>query len=221
LPARRICLAPFYCYSERVPPLPAATPIRIAVVAEDPLARAGLVALVTAHSELTLVAQGSPAEASTLATRADVLLWDVGTDAADTAFVDAASVVALVPDERQASASLAAGALAVLSRDVPASRLVAAMAAVNVGLLVIDESFADLLGRRDSTLAPPVEPLTPRELEVLTLLGEGLSNKAIAARLGISESTAKFHVNSILAKLGVANRSEAIVHASRLGLVVL
>jgi DNA-binding NarL/FixJ family response regulator len=95
------------------------------------------------------------------------------------------------------------------------------VAAANEGLLVVDDAFRDMLGRRDGAVEPPAEPLTRRELEVLTLLGQGLSNKAIASHLGISESTAKFHVNSILGKLGVASRSEAIVHASRLGLVIL
>jgi DNA-binding NarL/FixJ family response regulator len=66
-----------------------------------------------------------------------------------------------------------------------------------------------------------VEPLTPREGEVLRLIAEGLPNKTIAARLEISESTVKFHVNAILGKLGVESRSEAIVQAARLGLVIL
>ena len=65
------------------------------------------------------------------------------------------------------------------------------------------------------------EGLTAREREVLALLAEGLANKAIAARLGISEHTAKFHVNAILAKLGAESRSAAIVKAARLGLVAL
>jgi DNA-binding CsgD family transcriptional regulator len=63
--------------------------------------------------------------------------------------------------------------------------------------------------------------LTPREREVLALLAEGLSNKAIADRLAISEHTAKFHVNAVLAKLGVQRRTEAVVRAARLGLVTL
>ena len=66
-----------------------------------------------------------------------------------------------------------------------------------------------------------MEPLTPREGQVLGLLAEGLSNRAIATRLGISELTAKFHVNAILGKLGAETRSEAIVLAVRLGLVAL
>jgi DNA-binding CsgD family transcriptional regulator len=65
------------------------------------------------------------------------------------------------------------------------------------------------------------ESLTPRELEVLQLLAQGLPNKQIAQRLGISDHTAKFHVNAILGKLGVQSRSEAIVQAVRMGLVLL
>ena len=65
------------------------------------------------------------------------------------------------------------------------------------------------------------EPLTARELEVLELLAQGLPNKSIAARLGISDQTVKFHVASIVAKLGVANRTEAVRVAFRQGLVTL
>jgi DNA-binding NarL/FixJ family response regulator len=65
------------------------------------------------------------------------------------------------------------------------------------------------------------EPLTPRETEVLQLLVGGFSNKRIASALAISEHTAKFHVNSILAKLGARGRTDAVVRAARLGLVVL
>ena len=66
-----------------------------------------------------------------------------------------------------------------------------------------------------------IEPLTPRELEVLELVTEGLSNKAIAERLGISDQTVKFHLASILGKLGASNRTEAVRRAVRLGLVTL
>jgi len=66
-----------------------------------------------------------------------------------------------------------------------------------------------------------VEPLTPREQEVLELLAEGLPNKAIAARLGISDQTVKFHVASISAKLGATNRTEAVRLALRRGLLTL
>jgi DNA-binding NarL/FixJ family response regulator len=65
------------------------------------------------------------------------------------------------------------------------------------------------------------EPLTPREVQVLELLAEGLANKAIAGRLGISDQTVKFHVAAILGKLGVANRTEAVRAAVRRGVITL
>jgi DNA-binding NarL/FixJ family response regulator len=65
-----------------------------------------------------------------------------------------------------------------------------------------------------------VEHLTPREQEVLQLLAQGLSNKLIAGRLGISDHTVKFHLNAILGKLGAQSRTEAIAQAARLGLVL-
>jgi len=66
-----------------------------------------------------------------------------------------------------------------------------------------------------------IEPLTPREREVLELVAEGMSNRAIAERLAISEHTVKFHVNTIYRKLGVSTRTEAVVHGARLGLLAL
>ena len=90
---------------------------------------------------------------------------------------------------------------------------------------MLDESFVSAL-LADVREAPPpapdlVESLTPREIEVLQLLSQGLPNKGIAQRLGISDHTVKFHVNAILGKLGVQSRGEAIVQAVRLGLVTL
>ena len=67
----------------------------------------------------------------------------------------------------------------------------------------------------------PVERMTARELQVLELLADGLANKAIAARLGVSDETVKFHLSSILGKLGVANRTEAVRRAIRLGLIAI
>ncbi len=66
-----------------------------------------------------------------------------------------------------------------------------------------------------------VEPLTAREIQVLELLAEGLANKAIAGQLGISDQTVKFHVASVLAKLGAANRTDAVRRAVRTGLISL
>jgi DNA-binding NarL/FixJ family response regulator len=96
---------------------------------------------------------------------------------------------------------------------------------------------AILLGAADSPPGPPstereafdalddelaqAEPLTPREVQVLELLAEGLPNKAIAARLGISDQTVKFHVSSISGKLGALNRTDAVRRAARRGLITL
>ena len=67
----------------------------------------------------------------------------------------------------------------------------------------------------------PFEPLTARELEVLGHLADGLSNKAIAARLGISDETVKFHLSAVFGKLGASNRTDAVRHALRKGLIEL
>jgi DNA-binding NarL/FixJ family response regulator len=98
-------------------------------------------------------------------------------------------------------------------------------------LAVVDRDFISALTSSGQPLAPktwddrevesPIEELTPRELAALRLLAEGLPNKTIALRLGISEHTVKFHVNAILGKLGVASRTEAVVRATRLGLILL
>jgi DNA-binding CsgD family transcriptional regulator len=69
--------------------------------------------------------------------------------------------------------------------------------------------------------APPAQQLTPREIEVLGMLAEGLGNKTIARRLGISEHTVKFHVGSILAKLDASSRTEAVTLGARRGLIML
>ena len=85
--------------------------------------------------------------------------------------------------------------------------------------------FIDDVRLRPETMliddAPDVETLTPREIEVLELVAEGLQNKAIAARLGISDQTVKFHLTSISGKLGAANRTDAVRRAVRRGLITL
>jgi DNA-binding NarL/FixJ family response regulator len=130
--------------------------------------------------------------------------------------------VALLPDETHAAAAWAAGAQGLLLRDADAERLAAAVTAVAHGLTAFDSALvAALAPVRDQAPLPAPETLTPRELEVLRLLAEGLSNKAIARRLGISEHTVKFHANAILGKLGAQSRTEAVVRATRLGLILL
>lgn len=205
-------------------------PLRVLVVSADPLARAGLAALLGARSELRLAAEAEPARAQAAAREADAALWDLGAPSTARGAADAGAealaplaaglpVVALVAGEAQAGEALRAGARGVLQRGAGAEAIAAALRAAVAGLTTLDPELAAALLRVPAAEAGG--PLTPREREVLALVAEGLGNKAIAARLGISEHTAKFHVNAILGKLGAGSRAEAIVRAARLGLVVL
>ena len=103
-------------------------------------------------------------------------------------------------------------------------RLIAALADVAGVRLVQAGEIADAivvapLGEGSRTITD--ELLTPREIEVLRLLAEGASNKAIARRLGISVHTAKFHVGSLLDKLDAVGRTDAVAHAARIGVIQL
>jgi DNA-binding NarL/FixJ family response regulator len=88
-------------------------------------------------------------------------------------------------------------------------------------VLVADDAASAPSAAADDDEAAFDEPLTAREVQVLELLAEGLPNKAIAARLGISDQTVKFHVASIAGKLGAANRTDAVRRAVRRGLITL
>lgn len=128
--------------------------------------------------------------------------------------------------------ALQAGAAAVLSEHTDGEALHAAIRAAAEGLTTLSADFRDLVvdgGEVAGGLEPDVdaetEPahadLTPRELQVLQLLAQGASNKAVARRLEITPHTAKFHVASIVAKLGATGRTDAVAKAMRLGLVMI
>jgi DNA-binding NarL/FixJ family response regulator len=127
----------------------------------------------------------------------------------------------VLPNRDQASAALAAGARGIVLRDQVGPSVVPALAAVRCGLTVLDPSMANAVVTPAPQRAANDQVLTARERQVVQLLSEGLSNKRIAPRLGISEHTVKFHVNSILTKFGADTRTEAVVQALRLGLVIL
>jgi two-component system, NarL family, nitrate/nitrite response regulator NarL len=213
--------------------------VRVLIVADDPLARAGMATLLADLPELLLAGRISGADDLAVAIethRPDALLWDMGWKP-ETALARLAEgpksvpIVALLDDEADAGQAWAAGAQGLLSRNAPPSRIAAALVAAAEGLAALDSGYRALLTPRDaapqapaefpSHESPVVEELTPRELEVLRLLAEGLPNKTIAQRLDISEHTVKFHVNALLGKLGVASRTEAVVRATRLGLIFL
>jgi DNA-binding NarL/FixJ family response regulator len=116
-----------------------------------------------------------------------------------------------------------AGVGAVLPAEASREQLVAAMRAAIAGLTVMPrEEIASIFPAAASRPLPELtETLTPREREVLQMLASGLGNKEMATRLAISEHTVKFHVSSILGKLGAAGRTEAVTLGIRYGLVLL
>lgn len=204
--------------------------IRVLIVGDNPLVRAGLAALLQGQPGVEVVGQAAMTELPGLLDvfRADVLTWAVGWDI-DSAFEQVAAlgepsppVLLLLNDESRAGEALAAGARGLLLQDADAETLIAALGALVQGLLVFQpDLLTQALPITPADPLPPVDVLTPRELEVLALLAEGLPNKLIAVRLSISEHTVKFHVNALMNKLGVQSRTEAVVRATRLGLIVL
>ena len=120
--------------------------------------------------------------------------------------------------------SLPVRAWGIVPPDAPAAELRAAVASVAQGLVVLAPSVAErLLGSSPALQALNTgqmeEPLTPRELEVLQLLSQGLPNKLIARELQISEHTVKFHISAIYTKLGASSRTDAVSRGARLGLI--
>ena len=214
--------------------------IRILVVASYPIARAGLAAILGGVADFVVVGQSAGGEdlAALAETAApDLVLLDqqAGDDEAlerlDRLLAGRAGLTALILGaERTEEAlleALGSGARGYLPRDTGGDELAAAVRAVAAGLLVLHPTpAAALLERllerpRLTPLTGPGEALTPRELEVLQALATGLTNRAIARRLSVSENTVKFHVSSILTKLGAASRAEAVALAARRGLLLL
>ena len=135
----------------------------------------------------------------------------------------AATRVALLTDDATpvfVNHALRAGVRGILPGEVDGNQLSAAIWAIAQGLVVLYPSELRM-SRQTDVDEIMVEPLTPREREVLQMLGQGKSNKEIAARLKISEHTAKFHVASVLGKLGAATRAEAVSVGMRRGLILL
>jgi len=206
--------------------------IRVLVKASSPIIRAGLESLLQAQPGLQLV-EDSPAEAA-LESPPDVLV--VETEVVADYFAgkaldwDAAGgpVVLLVrsPDPEAIAEALRAGVKAVLPSNLAGPEIVAAIQAAAAGLVVLDAADMDTLLRAPSAVSSrgsesPIEALTPREVEVLRLVAAGLANKEIASRLEISEHTVKFHVASIMGKLGAGSRTEAVTLGIRHGLIMI
>ena len=132
--------------------------------------------------------------------------------------LEVTSIVLLVPEPEPGVVNQIrrAGVGGVLQSNASSEQIVQAIKSVASGLMVFDRALAP-----QSPDDEPLEQLTPRESEVLRLLADGLGNKEIAVKLSISEHTIKFHIHSILGKLGAASRTEAVTRGLRSGLIEL
>jgi NarL family two-component system response regulator YdfI len=209
--------------------------IRVLVKASSPIVRAGLESLLRPDTHVLLV-EDSPGHGRKTDTESppDVLLVESSTLAENSAreAIDWAAaggtVVLLVrdPAAEAVAEALRAGVKAVLSSARTGPEIVATIQAAAAGLVVLDSPGIEALLRVPSPVLHGgaqalTEALTPRELEVLRLLAEGLGNKELAGRFHISEHTVKFHVASIMGKLGAASRTEAVTVGIRHGLIMV
>lgn len=197
---------------------------RVSVHASLPSVRLGLADMLATHGHTVLSEDES----------ADDTVWVMdspGTAALDALtaqrYTDLPRAAVILSDDPTLPLVLARAGLrgwACLARDADAEQLDLAVRSVEAGLVLLDLPLAVTSLSPATTLsapAPVAEPLTPRELQVLQLVAQGLPNKGIARRLGISENTAKFHVSSVCGKLGASSRTEAVTIAARRGLILL
>ncbi|HEV7452915.1 MAG TPA: response regulator transcription factor [Pseudonocardiaceae bacterium] len=219
--------------------------IRVVVVDDQPLVRAGIVMLVNAEEDVAVVAEAADGQAALTQVRAqrpDVVLMDVrmpGTDgvAATRAVIDegltaqsgqpiGVIILTTYHIDEAVYAALRAGASGFLLKDAAPAEIVNAIRAVVAGEAWLDPAVArrliDEFATRPEQHAPtPAEmaQLTPREREVLTLLARGLSNAEVAIDLFISEATVKTHLARVMMKLGVREKAQAVAAAYQTGLV--
>jgi DNA-binding NarL/FixJ family response regulator len=204
--------------------------IRIAVAATSAVRRAGLESIIRSHAEFHLAGSfGAVASLVSFArsTELDVIVID--TDSIPDLLLEPTSDAAIVlltevTEARSISRLLRSGVHAILSRKSDPDDVLSAIYASYDGLVLLStptaDSLAALFGDQPLEVEAELsEEITSRETDVLRMLAQGLVNKDIAARLGISEHTVKFHISSILDKLGASTRTEAVTVGIRRGLI--
>lgn len=204
--------------------------VRVLLVDDHPVVRTGLRALLASHDDIVVVAEASSGEeavASASAAKPDVVLMDLrlgsGIDGAQaTARIltaaDPPRVVVLTTYDTDADIlrAVEAGAAGYLLKDTDPKVLIESVFAAARGETVLDPDVAQRLYRR---MQQPRADLSAREIEVLSLVAEGLSNRAIAKQLFVSEATVKSHLVHAFTKLDVDNRTAAVVAARERGLI--
>jgi DNA-binding NarL/FixJ family response regulator len=210
--------------------------IRVVILARSPFTQAGLQAALSADPRFEIVeklSQPAEGERGLASSQEDVILFD-GLEGDIDEFLSGSKkerlfrrIVLLAEDLTRAETVrlMLSGVPAILRRDSSAKEIASALEAASEGLVTLSPDFLRLLlpvplegGERDFEFLN--DPLTTRETEILALLAVGAGNKEIAGQLRISEHTAKFHVSSILSKLGAATRTEAVSRGYRLGLIL-
>ncbi|OGO10819.1 MAG: DNA-binding response regulator [Chloroflexi bacterium RBG_13_66_10] len=211
--------------------------IRLLIADDHPIVRRGLAALIETQDDLEWIGEaedGDEAVRKALALRPDVTLLDLLMPRLDGIQVireilrqnPTARILVLTSfyDEEKVFPAIKAGAFGYLLKDSSPQELLRAIREVHRGQVSLHPTVALMVVRelnQGSELPPTEDPLTSRELEVLTLLAKGLSNEEIAARLVISERTVGTHVSNIFSKLHLANRTQAALYALREGLARL
>ena len=209
--------------------------IRVLIVDDHAVVRRGLRGFLDLLDDIEVVGEaenGRQAVEQAASLTPDVILMDLlmpeldglGAIAAIKAAQPEIEIVALTSfiEEEKVTTALEAGASGYLLKDADADEVASAVRAAHNGEVHLDPAVTRLLAQRmraKKTQPEPVEPLTERELEVLSLLGRGSSNKEIASALLITERTARTHVSNILGKLGLSSRTQAALYAVERGLV--
>ncbi len=193
--------------------------IRVFIIAQSIVTQAGLTALLSPDLDIAGSAIRPASIASAIASSdATVILLEQDAIADLT---DIEIPIVLLLEESSAIAEfLQSGIRSILPSDVSREQLIEAIKATSAGLTVLHPDLVETLFVPTARSSEPA-PLTPREIEVLKMLAEGMGNKAIAQHLNLSEHTVKFHISSIFSKLDVSSRTEAVILGAKQGWILL